>query len=421
MIIGIRESLKNEYLVRTPKNIRVLSLWILFFEGIGVRVFDGILPSPVVVWTILLFLLNSQNTISLFRRYPLPLSMPFVIYLVFCSIKHVTPTYWIFAAWLSAYIVLSNYVQKPHLFLPDLFTLTRFSTVYSIVHIPIAIFLSDFLINTNIHMHPKTFLYLFYYNKVSGPWGFPRIQGFAWEPSCWNLLLNINLILSLYYKKKWSEISVSIVAICSCMSTTGLVVMIVALGGYLFLYSAQSKLKKRIFWVLPALLLLYPFVANDLSRKLSNTSGNTRYGDFAIMIAVIKESPVLGADLTKITKNSTAMKAREDAWIVEDNVDNSGYMNHSIVNGFASLFVEWGLLFALLHCFLFYKTPLINDSKFRKLFSLTFFCVLMGTPIVHTGFFYIYPFSSMMMYYRDWRYRSMLKTFLKRSGKLRTK
>ena len=318
-----------------------------------------------------------------------------LFYTFFCFIKGVRPAVFIFAAWSSAFIILANYWNGQNSFVHDLSRLGRFCMYYTLLHIPIILFLKSFIITTNFGMHPKTFLYLFYFNEGEGFMGMPRIQGFCWEPSCWNLLLNINLVFTLYFKRPLKDVVLSIIAIVSIMSTTGLVVMVGVMATYYLLYTDRKKAIKTLVISGLIILTIVPFVYDQLQNKLSTGSGNARTGDLAIALAIAKDSPILGADIDNITTNVTAIKARINAWTTEQG-DYEGYMDQGMVNAFASLIVEWGCILFIVIIYLLLKSPLFSDNKIRIVFMVALLGVLMGTPISRTGFFYLFVFSTLV-------------------------
>lgn len=377
--------------------VRVFSLGVLCFQGFGVRIFDGIIPGAIILWTFILLLLNWRSVKSMpVNKWGVFIGI-IIFYLVFCKIKNVQPALFVFAAWVSAFIILSNYWRGQHSFIYDLSRLGRFCMWYSLLHIPIMLFLKSALITTSFNMQPKTFLYLFYFNNGEGFMGMPRIQGFCWEPSCWNLLLNINLVFTLYFKRPLKDLALSIISIVSVFATTGLVVMVGVIAAYYLLNLSRKKALRTIFLFTIVMAILAPFVYGQLQDKLSTGSGNARMGDFAIAAAIAKESPLLGADLDNITTNKIAIKARINAWTTEQG-DYEGYMEQGMTNAFASLIVEWGCVLFILIIYLLLKTPLLPDKKLRIVFMVALLGVLMGTPISRTGFFYLFVFSTLVCY-----------------------
>lgn len=376
-------------------NKLALSMGILCFQGFGIRIFSGVMEGAIVLWLLVLTLLNWRYV----KRVPLSYWGKIVgfsmLYYAFSMMKGVSILPFLIVAWLSAAVVLTPYYLHQADFVHTMKRLTRFCMYYSLCHIPIMILFKNNLITTSFGMNPKTFLYLFYFNGQEGFAGMNRIQGFCWEPSCWNLLLDLNLIFALYFKEKKSIIIASVLAIISIMSTTGLVVMSAIFCLY---YLLNMKLKKAIqstVFLAVFVALVGPIVYSNVSEKLETGSGNARVGDFAIATAVMQEHPWVGIDIENLTKNMLVINARENAWTSEG--DKEGYMEQGMVNSFAALFVEWGIPITLLIFYLMFKTPLINDNKLKLLYIVAVLCVLMGSPISRTGFFYMYAFSTVLL------------------------
>jgi len=342
----------------------------------------------------LIFLLNRKSIIRIPRKAWLIFTGWVAFYLMFNLIKGSTITYYQIAAWLSAFFILGNYINGKHSFVDDLFVLTRFCVIYSLLHIPVMLLFKPFIFQTSFDMYPKTFIYLFWFNGGSGVMGMPRIQGFCWEPSCWNLLLNLNLVITLMKRYPIKEVGLNILAIISVMATTGIVTMFVILVLYYIVFNKQRRIKGLVLGGIVS-AILFPFVYGELTDKLSTGSGNARMGDIAIAAAIMKTHPIMGADLDNITTNMQAMKARMNAWTVEG--DYTGYMEQGMVNAFASMFVEWGI-FSFVLLFLMFRSPLFGyNSRLRFLYMTCFCLVLMGTPITRTGFFYMLPFSTLLI------------------------
>lgn len=376
--------------ISKSQKIRILSLGILCFQGFGIRIFDNVFPGAIAIWTILLFFLNFKSITRLNYSSWLKIIGILGFYFVFCVVKGVTPLPFLITAWFSAFFVLANYINNRSLFIDDFRIFCKICTYYSLLHIPIMLFLKDSLITTNFGMSPKTFLYLFYFT-ASGE----RIQGFCWEPSCWNLLINMNLAFSLYFKEGVKRNLLSVIAVISIMSTTGLVVMGLIILAFYLLNLKPSRIIGTLIMIIVFVMLLLPFISSELIDKVDSGSGQSRVGDFAIALAVMNNSPWLGVDLDNITSNVIAMKARSESWNVSG--DYSGYMDQGMVNSFASLFVEWGIPLSILILSGLFATPLIKDVKLKILFFLTLVGVIIGTPITRTGFFYLFPFSCLLM------------------------
>ena len=383
-------------MVPSNENKLALSMGVLCFQGFGIRIFEGVMDGAIVFWLLVLVLLNFKSLRRTTLKYWLKMVGIVMAYFVFCLIKGVPVLPYIIVAWFSSAVVLTPYYLGQANFVNVMRRLTRFCMYYSLCHVPIILLFKDNLITTSFGMHPKTFLYLFYFNGVdNGFAGMPRIQGFCWEPSCWNLLLDLNLVFALYFKERLSVIIASLFAIITIMSTTGLMVMLVIVGIY---YMMNMRLK-RILQTSVALcifaLLIGPIIYGNLRDILNSGSGNARIGDFAIALAVIEKHPLLGIDIDDLTHSALAMQARERAWTATG--DKVGYMEQGMVNSFAALIVEWGVPIVLIIFWLMFKTPLLPEKKLKMLYLFAVLCVLMGTPIARTGFFYLYAFSTILL------------------------
>lgn len=380
-------------------NKLALSMGVLCFQGFGIRIFEGVFEGAIVLWLMVLTILNWRYVRAVPLTYWCKVGLVAIGYFLFSVIKGVSILPFLIAAWLSAAVVLTPYYLRQADFVHVMRRFTRFCMYYCLCHIPIMLFLKGALITTSFGMAPKTFLYLFYFNGGEGFAGFPRIQGFCWEPSCWNLLLDLNLVFALYYREKLSIVIASVIAIVSIMSTTGLMVMLIVFVVY-YLINIRARNFIRVAIVLGLFAVVVgPIIYNNMSEKLSTGSGNARVGDFAIAATVMKNHPWLGIDSENLTNNKLVLQARDEAWTSQG--DYQGYMEQGMVNSFAALVVEWGIPITLLIFVLMFRTPLIENKQLRFLYLIAILCVLMGTPIAQTGFFYMYALSSILLYKKE--------------------
>lgn len=360
----------------------------------GVRLFDEI-SGRIVFFTIIIYFLNRKEINRLGSNVLVRFIFICLFYFLFCLVKNIQPYYPMMLGWLSALFTLAPYVNGCPYFLDDLYKLSRFSVIYSLIHVIVQMVLPFMIIPTDIPMQPKTFLYLLYYNREIGYMGLNRIQGYCWEPSNWNMILNVNLILSLYLKKPFRNVLEAIIAIITVMSTTGIVVMVATLFLNYLVFSNLPKFK-RIFLFIISATLLGEFAYNELHEKLANASGEARQADMMVALAVAKVHPLLGADIDNLTKNEIAMNARIDS-MERGEFNNLGLLEREgMVNSFAGLIVEWGIPLTILIIFSLCRCPLFKDKKLRIFFSIVFLMILTGTPIARCGFFFLFVFSSIL-------------------------
>lgn len=377
--------------IRREQYRRILSIFLLVFEGFGIRVLDGFIPSPIIFWTGMLLLLNVKEIQKLPIKCWYMLVLMAAFYTVFSYVKDLQPQVFYYAAWLSAFCVLSNYWIRSDRLIKDLYVFTKYCVYYSIAHLFVLLVFNRFLIVTNFSMRPSTIFYIFYYNVREGILGVPRIQGFCWEPSCWNCLLNLNVALTLAMRKPWKELVLPIISILSVFSTTGFATLLIIIGTYFFSFNRNVSRTYKIIAVLLA-IIVFPVAQKDISDKLKDGSGATRIGDFYVASYIIKQSPFLGDDIDNITTNLNAMREKERNWGINDDVDR--YSEVGMTNAFAGLFVEYGLIIPVLLFYFFYISPLLRNKETAILVVACILSVLMGTPIARTGFFYMFPFST---------------------------
>lgn len=374
------------------ERIRILSIFILCFQGFGIRIFQGVFSGAIVLWMIVLLILNWHTLSQMPKKIWIALSSIILFSILFDFVKGAQTQYYLYCAWISGVIVMSNYINAKYSFVSDLSKFTNFCMWYSLVHIPIMFLFKEFIFKTSFGMSPSTFMYLLYFNNSETLLPY-RIQGFCWEPSCWNLLLNINLLLAFYLNKSKSYIAFNIIAILFVFSTTGLMTML----GVIAMSTLILKGFKVRFVILGiiALLIVAPFVINEFNQKMGTGSGVARQGDLAIAAAVIQEHPWVGVDPKTITSNPIAIRAREETWDVSG--DYEGYMEQGMINSFAALIVKWGVPLFLIIIICLFKTPLFNDKVLSICFAFTLCLVLNGTPIANTGFFYMFVLSNILM------------------------
>lgn len=379
----------------SKENRLVLSLGILCFQGFGIRIFSGVMQGAIVLWLVILIILNKKYIRYIPVGYWLKVACIVFLYFLFCTLKGVTCASYLIVAWLSMAIVLTPYYLRQANFVGIMRKLTRFCMYYSLCHVPIMLLFKSAITTTPFEMHPKTFLYLFFFNEDEGFAGMNRIQGFCWEPSCWNLLLDLNLLFTLYFKEKKIKVLLAIASIVTIMSTTGLVVMSVIICLNYMLNLKGKQMIKACFAILIFFSVLGPFVYSNVTTKLESGSGNARLGDFAIASAVIEEHPFVGIDMEHLTSNILVVNARENAWTSSG--DKQGYMEQGMTNSFAALFVQWGVPITILFFVLMFCMPLIEQRKLKHLFIIVVLSVLMGTPIANTGFFFMFIFSTILI------------------------
>lgn len=382
---------------------RCFSLGILFFSGTGFNLLH--MSGGLVIWLLILLFLNFRNL----RKVLVPdlvviASLCFILF-VFYYLKSDEVPYFIFVAIACAYIVLLNYRTRNYRtkFTNDITVLLRFYMYFTLVHI-VFLFIGQSLFQpTYVNTYYRQIGYVLWYIDSGGPAFLNnyRLCALAWEPGIWQMYLNMNLLLMFYFKRKFAEILLSIIAIIFTFSTTGLILMLFVIVSY-FMYIKSIKNIKAIIIPFLILLSLSTFIINNLDDKLTGsgaTSSMVRFGDFKLGIEMLQRSPLIGED-PKSTLNSSdkmILNVREGNWDDTLQGDKTGYLNAEMVNGLFIFLLDFGIIVGGYLLYKTYRFNLFIDNKLKNVFVAIIIITLLSEPISRTGFFFFFVLASIML------------------------
>lgn len=185
-----------------------------------------------------------------------------------------------------------------------------------------------------------------------------RNSGPFWEPGAFSIFLNIALFFHLLKKKRLLTFKsiILIATIITTYSTSGILTLFVILTWYL--YQVKTNLLIRIISLLAATILFVNvyFEVDFLGRKVQDnieeatTTTGSRFGSALADWLLFKQNPIIGYGRNIDAKYGVS------------------YFDLSIMhrnNGLTNLFVQWGLILALVYLVLYYKS-LINITSFYK-------------------------------------------------------
>ncbi|PJJ11114.1 hypothetical protein CLU83_4610 [Flavobacterium sp. 1] len=382
---------------------RCLSLGILFFSGTGFNILH--MSGGLIIWLLILLFLNFKNL----RRVLLPdllviTALCFILF-VFYSIKSNEIPYFIFVAIVSSYIVLLNYriPNYRNKFTSDITILLKFYMYFTLLHI-IFLFVGQSLFQpTYVNTYYRQIGYVLWYIDSGGPSFLNnyRLCALAWEPGIWQMYLNMNLLLMFYWKKKFIEIFLSILAIIFTFSTTGIILMLFVILSY-FLYIKSVKNVKAIIIPVLILLSLSTLIINNITDKFQGsgaTSSMVRLGDFTLGIKMLERSPIIGEDPKKTLNSSDQMilKVREQNWDDSLQGDKTGYLSAEMVNGLFIFLLDFGLIVGGYLLYKTYSFNLFTDNKLKNIFITVIILTLLSEPISRTGFFFFFVLASIIM------------------------
>ena len=381
---------------------RLFSLGILIFSGLGMRVlqFNG----SLLVYLFILLVLNFKNIIRIPKRWANIYIFLVLSYSIIFLLKGVLIPWYVPVSMMIALVCLSNYYNKPpELFREDFNKLLKFFMYYHLLGVLLIPF--NFLFTTVIlgYADYETFLGLFWYNTKGGPSFFNelRFTGIAWEVGIWQFFLNANLIFAFYNRKNLKYILLSIIAVITAFSTTGLILL-----GVVLLYSlvlTNSIKFKHLLVLLIIGIFAFPFIKDNIVDKFTGKnagSGLTRIADIYSGAILIKNNPILGSDVDNATasNNSEAYKIKKNLWngnFTDGAFD--GYITVKNSNGVMRFIIDWGLPFSLFLIFKTLRSNIFGDKNLMFFFFLMLLISMFSEAISRTGFFYFFILSGLIL------------------------
>tara|TARA_Y100001978_G_scaffold75575_1_gene67785 strand:- start:1686 stop:2909 length:1224 start_codon:yes stop_codon:yes gene_type:complete len=299
--------------------------------------------------------------------------------------------------------------ENKKLFIDHLYFVLKLILIHSLITFFIYPFVKSFLFEiSNSRYDCFTFLNLFFYLKNTHSLSFigidfVRNQGIFWEPGVLQIFLNLLLfIISFVKKKKGFIFWLTIIAILTTFSTTGLVVMFVQL-----LLSFSSEVRKNILFLpftILSIILLYNITKKNISDKLHGSgqySFQARLIDLVQPFYMVSQNPITGVGLDdekfiKIRQNpsfSLNLKTIDFA-----NVNEKGSTN-SIMFFLAAAGIPFTLLILLL---LYFQNFIIEKRKWFFIFILI---SLMTEPIMLRPFFLTFVMSGGIYLFNKFRWK----------------
>ena len=370
--------------------IDIITLFAVCFMGYGVKLFEG--QSNLMLFIIIVLNFKRLNNIpKLFVvRFIILIAITFVFFLI----KHMFLEIWIIRAWFTAGIICCIYRDRIDEFVCNFEKLAHCSAIYTLIHVPVYLLFGVSNFGSALHR-----FFIFWYNNADQFMGIPRVQGFAWEPSCWSYILIVNLIFCLYNNRGYKHFVIAIIAILLCNSTTVIMSTAVVLVVHAYFKAKRIRILLPVFIAVG--LLILPFFQGKLIDKLESGSGLARLSDFYILYDVMSTSPLIGADAYGVSNSMLAFDARERALLDSgqdiNEIGADGYFGEEMVNDLAALLVQWGIILGPFILFLYMLTPLVKGFELKLLLLAGTIAVISGTPITRTPIFFLFPVSVLVM------------------------
>lgn len=381
---------------------RLLALTIGLFCGINFYIYEfasNLLLASFFLITILNF---KKILLSSIKFYFKALLLIILSYFVFFLKGAEYPIFIVLVISISV-VTLSNYTKNISLLRYDLLKLLSccmYLTIFSFFVMVVASSLfNEVLLDYALY---KTFFYIFWYNPIGG---IPildglRFTGITWEPGIWQMFLNLNLLLALYFQRSKFYLGLSIFSIIIVYSTAGIAIMGITIFLYIF-YIIQKRKISRLIVPIIILFISYPLIIQNIQQKSSGDlagSGMTRLADVFTGIIVLSDNPLFGADtdLATATNNSAIWATKAGFWNANrDDGKFDNYMKVKNSNGLVIFLLDWGLPLGLFLLFKMRKINIFENSRLNIVFIIIIFFSLFGEAISRTSFFYFFLLISL--------------------------
>lgn len=306
----------------------------------------------------------------------------------------IAPLLNLFLTIISAILFLQNYQDKKIDFLSDIKPILWFFCIYGFVSWSLLLLLPSIFTQITMGLNYSTFLFIFTnITPKEGP--IPRLSSLLWEPGCAQFLFNFLLIILITQKEKKYKITFVALLVLLTRSTTGFINLVFIAA----LYVKINKIgiaKVLIGGVMIFSVGLYSLISDNITDKVANSSGIIRTRDMYVGYELTKRHPLFGVDTQNLENNPEAQRLEDEIWGNSLWTDEFGYFAGGYTNGLMGVFLDYGLILALLLYWFTLKAPIIwnNRKKINPFcFYAVYFCSLIGEPISRTTLFFVFAFS----------------------------
>ena len=299
--------------------------------------------------------------------------------------------------------------ENKKLFIDHLYFVLKLILIHSLISFFIYPLVKPFIFEiSNSRYDCHTFLNLFFYLKNTHSLSvvgidFVRNQGIFWEPGVLQIFLNLLLFIIAFIKKKKGLLFwITVLAILTTFSTTGLVVMFIQL-----LLSFGSEVKKNIFFLpftILSIFLLYNITKKNVSDKLHGSgqySFQARLFDLVQPFYMVSQNPMTGVGLDdekfiKIRQNPSFSLSLKT-------IDFTNVKEKGSTNSIMFFLAAAGIPFTLLILLMLYFQNFIIEK--RKWFFIFIFISLMTEPIMLRPFFLTFVMSGGIYLFNKFRWK----------------
>lgn len=374
----------------------VLLFFLLLFQMLGLRLFQG---WGVILTLIIFFILVFSIRITsnrIITSFGLGL-----VAMLFQAFKGSSASYCILVAFYIIDACFMIYYTKDKDVLQDFKASLHIYLIQAFLSIVIYIIVPKSLmwIPQTGGVHNLTFLYIFYYVPRTFL-GIPQLSGWAWEPGCMQMLINLYICFQVLDGSKIKQLIIPSILLFLTASSAGYLIYALIICTYIFKIGIR-----KVFSYTPILILfsifIFPLMWANFADKLSigsdsgiNTSGAMRVRDFLVGVEEVKCYPLFGINMSDLSNSKEYQKLEDTALSKMTYIDNTwrnyfDYAEGGYNNGFFCMHMLWGLM-GIAILFWFIKCDLWKQwypRKFHYLIPGVILLTLVSSPLSNTALF----------------------------------
>lgn len=369
-------------------------LFLAIFQSFGIRLFQGVGITLSIVLFVLLLQVSKISAKAIFLIF---------ICFLFLMLKSTPIAYAINVCAIILNSTLLIQVYQNRSFINDLYYVLNFFYVQGFVTFVLTIIIPESFwvqMTSGVSIPTLSLGYLFYCPSnapLVGP--IKRLMGLAWEPGCFQMLLNIFLFIGINRGEKLKRLASISFLIVMTGSTVGYILFMLNML-YYFKRNNLKTLVKTMWVVLPVFILVFPFLHDNIVAKMMesdsgtiNSSGIIRYRDFLTGLYSLFEHPILGLDISDLASNPEYQRLEYKA--ISAIIDPRGWYNYldyacgGFTNGYFYTTLLWGGFgIILLYWFVTNRLWRLSFGKDWYFIPLIIALSMTSEPISNTILFY---------------------------------
>lgn len=374
-------------------NRQQLSLFLLIFQSVGIRFFQGL-----GVTLLLLVIIGNYKNLKFLANARIMLFLGILI--LFCLVREIEFREIILYVLMivSTVCVVGEYFLLSNSFIQNFKGVASFFALYASITVVLLFIIPQFFSPVSYGYKYVSFAGIFFTANSPLILNFYRISSLAWEPGCFQLITSLYLLILIYENASIKKISWLVLLQLLSGSSTGYINLIII--GVFFLFKGKKSLGLIVLITIIS-GAIYPIVQSNLYDKLEGSgsgSSTIRLRDFTVGVNKIIQNPIVGFQVSKLQGDSDAKLIEDKVWEDSGNfseIDSLGYFAGGYTNGLLGLFLNWGIPLGFWILYMFCKAPIIwtGSKLFAIFFIIIFLLSTLSEPITATSFFFLFVIS----------------------------